>query len=58
MPGPGMYSGDIYTFGKNAKAAGMKGKQTRDDTTITPGPGAYNARLTVIKEHTGSVKMS
>jgi hypothetical protein len=53
-----MYSGDIYSFGKGAKAVAMKGKYSRDDTTITPGPGAYNARLNVIKEHTGSVKMS
>lgn len=41
-PGPGNYSENLYSFGKNATQAGMKSKPKRNDDTISPGPGAYN----------------
>jgi hypothetical protein len=46
-----MYSGDINSFGKGSKAVSMGKKYARDDSSITPGPGAYSARVDVVKGH-------
>lgn len=48
-PGPGMYSGNFNSFGKNAPSVTIGGKPVRDDSTITPGPGAYQAKVDAIK---------
>jgi hypothetical protein len=57
MPGPGMYAGEINTFGKDAKGVSIRGKPNVDYSTLSPGPGAYNAKLEVVKEHQASVRI-
>jgi hypothetical protein len=52
-----MYSGNLNTFGKGAVAASIKGKYSRNEE-VTPGPGAYTARIDITKGHTGSIRMS
>jgi len=44
-----MYTGDLNTFGKNAPSVSLRGRPSRDDSTISPGPGAYQAKLDVVK---------
>jgi len=56
-PGPGMYASDLNSFGKGAKAVSIRGKQNIDYSTVSPGPGAYDAKLEVIKEHQVSYMM-
>lgn len=58
QPGPGMYSGDIHSFGKGAAAVTIGGKYKQDYSTVSPGPGAYNAALAVIKEQGRSMSVS
>jgi len=53
-----MYTGDLNTFGKNAPAVSLRGKAPRDDSTLTPGPGAYQAKVDSIKLGGGSIRMS
>lgn len=58
LPGPGLYSGDLNTFGKDGKKIALRGKSQRNDHTISPGPGAYDSKLHVIKEHQASFRMA
>ena len=57
MPGPGLYTGDLNSFGKNAPSVLVRGKPKLDFSTLSPGPGAYSGRLDVIKEHNASVRL-
>ena len=53
-----MYAGDLYSFGKNAKAVTIGMKKSRDDSTISPGPGAYSSKYQATKEIAKSMRMS
>jgi hypothetical protein len=52
-----MYSGDINTFGKESKGVFIGKKYARDDSTITPGPGAYSARVDIVKGNSQSMRL-
>jgi len=58
MPGPGMYTGSLETFGKNGKAVSIRGKPKTDYSTIAPGPGAYNSKAEFVKSASQQYKMS
>ena len=50
-PGPGMYAGELSSFGKAGFGVSIGAKPKVDYSTLSPGPGAYDANLEVIKEH-------
>ena len=57
MPGPGNYSFDKGSIGRGGPSYTIKGKESRGDKSLSPGPGAYQADYAIVKDSLRSYKM-
>lgn len=56
LPGPGQYTDDTKTFGKDTRAYTIGGKQS-EKYNSNPGPGSYNEDANITKANNASVRI-
>lgn len=57
MPGPGMYSSPHRTIGKDSYQYSMGTKRQDQKANDIPGPGAYDAKDTVMRDKSPSFRL-